>query len=281
ILIINPSKRPEVKVGRTNLMGFGVKPEVIENLLSSFHEPVIIPSQELTRYIFEQKVNESGDIILKKFVPLKNATNITMMFPRHTNDCTVFENIFCKNIQLQVDKRFYPQIEFANTWDGRFVRYQLMASELDDLEPTKEIIQSLSRPLNDVNTFYRYYEIPYDNTDFSINFQLERGNAGYVFDGLDTNTRDVLIQFKASFPKFRYSNANNTYYYPDTTSDNNVLTDPDNNTYRNPYTEINGDIIETIPPPSPEMWICSDTYWTWSVDDGVKYHHEGIPEGYE
>ena len=34
-------------------------------------------------------------------------------------------------------------------------------------------------------------------------------------------------------------------------------------------------------PPPPEMWVCSDTYWTWSVQDGVRYYARGIPAGYE
>ena len=40
-------------------------------------------------------------------------------------------------------------------------------------------------------------------------------------------------------------------------------------------------ISEKSSPPPPELWVCSDTYWTWSVQDGVRYYQRGIPAGYE
>ena len=40
-------------------------------------------------------------------------------------------------------------------------------------------------------------------------------------------------------------------------------------------------VTDTSSPPPPELWICSDTYWTWSVQDGVRYYQRGIPAGYE
>ena len=42
-----------------------------------------------------------------------------------------------KNVQLLIDKKVYPQPEFENTWDGRFVQYQLCANELDGVEATQ------------------------------------------------------------------------------------------------------------------------------------------------
>ena len=35
-----------------------------------------------------------------------------------------------------------------------------------------------------------------------------------------------------------------------------------------------------VHPPSPEAWICQDSYFIWSVN-GVEYFPNGIPEGYE
>ena len=52
-------------------------------------------------------------------------------------------------------------------------------------------------------------------------------------------------------------------------------------TYFNPEVADDGTVDTNTHPPQPEMWICSDTYWTWSIQDGVKYHPTGIPLGYE
>ena len=245
-----------ITVGRSNCFGFGIKREVLEGLVATLQEPIIIPAQELTRVIFDQKADEKM-INVTKSIALRNATNITMMFPRSSFDLTVFRNIMYKNIQLIVDKKLYPHQQFDNTWDGRFVQYQLMANELDGIEATREFIESISQPLNRLSDGLRHQMSLYDDTNFCINFQLERGNAGYVFDGIDTNNREVLIQFRAEtcFPL-------------------------KNNPYLNPIVNVNNTNAKVFIPP-PEMWICSDTYWTWSANDGVQYHKDGVPDGYK
>ena len=254
----------QISTLKTHCAGFGIKQDVIKALMEAMNEPIIIPAQELTRHQYEGHADKNG-IVLSKTVPLRNATNITMMFPLHSEDCTVFQNINYKNVKLIVNKRTYPETEFDNTWDGRFVQYQLMANELDGMiEPTREFVESITRPLSleferketDADTYRtaneppegkRFKMSPFDNTSFGINFQLERGNAGYVFDGIDTGSHTVTIEFRG---------------HPDIDADL--------------------DFIErTSAPPPPEMWVCSDTYWTWSVQDGVRYYARGIPAGYE
>ena len=54
--------------------------------------------------------------------------------------------------------------------------------------------------------------------------------------------------------------------------------------YLYPLTEVGREPKEIGKQPErqvPEMWICSDTYWTWSRDRGVEYHKDGVPEGYD
>ena len=140
-------------------------------------------------------------------------------------------------------------------------------------------MRSIDTPLNDA--FHRFYQagegngdlkprgqrrrwIGTDNTNFGINFQLERGNAGYVFDGIDTGTHSITVQFKGS-PI--YSNELDSYYNPRLASnyDGKKLTWD----------------LKNHHPPAPEMWICSDTYWTWSIQDGVQYYPRGRPTGYD
>ena len=93
-------------------------------------------------------------------------------------------------------------------------------------------------------------------------FQLERGNSGYVFDWVDTNHREIIIQFKA-----------------ESLVDMNTI--PMMNSYIYPLFNANNEVVDSKNETPPEMWICSDTYWTWSRRDGVQYHKEGVPDGYQ
>ena len=107
--------------------------------------------------------------------------------------------------------------------------------------------------MNDTSTGTRHVNTRSDGTSFGINFQLERSNAGYVFDGIDTGTQTVPITFRG---QPIYSGDNDTYY----------IFDPD-------YPDQH--------PPPPELWICQDTYFTMDVHNGLVYHGPTTPEGYE
>ena len=241
-----------IQLGRSNLAGFGLKPDVYQGLVRELQTPLLIPSQELTREIFEGTAKVNG-LEVSKSIPLRNATNITMMFPKSPADITCFDNIMYQNVQLVVNKRTYPDTEFANTCAARFYQHQLIANELDGaLEATQEFEDSFTQPLNDPATGKRYTNCRSDGTSFGINFQLERSNAGYVFDGIDTGSTSITVTFRGQ-PMYRGDD--DTYFIPD----------PE---YPNMH------------PPSPEAWVCSDTYFTWSVN-GVEYYQTGVPAGKE
>ena len=242
-----------IQLGRSNLAAFGLKPNTYNGLINELQTPLLIPSQELTREIFEGTAKANG-LEISKSIPLRNATNITMMFPKSPFDITCFENIMYQNVQLVVNKRTYPDTEFQSTCGARFYQHQLIANELDGaLEATQEFEDSFTQPLNDPTTGKRYTNCRSDATSFGINFQLVRSNAGYVFDGLDTGSNSVTVTFRGQ-PMYRGA-ANDTYWVPDASQ-------------------------PTIHPPAPEAWICSDTYWTWSVN-GVDYYPSSVPAGYE
>ena len=241
-----------IQLGRSNLAGFGLKPDVYKGLVRELQTPLLIPSQELTREIFEGTAKVNG-LEISKSIPLRNATNITMMFPKSPADITCFENIMYQNVQLVVNKRTYPDTEFQSTCGARFYQHQLIANELDGaLEATQEFEDSFTQPLNDPVTGKRYTNCRSDGTSFGINFQLERSNAGYVFDGIDTGSNSITVTFRGQ-PLYR--GMDDTYFIPV----------PE---------------LPQIHPPSPEAWICSDTYFTWSVN-GVDYYPAGVPSGYE
>ena len=241
-----------IQLGRSNLSGFGLKPGVYQGLIRELQTALLVPSQELTREIFEGTAKVNG-LEISKSIPLRNATNITMMFPKSPLDITCFDNIMYQNVQLVVNKRTYPDTEFSNTCSARFYQHQLIANELDGaLEATQEFEDSFTQPLNDPVTGKRYSNCRSDGTSFGINFQLERSNAGYVFDGIDTGSNSVTVTFRGQ-PMYR--GIDDTYYIPDPEY-------PDQH------------------PPAPEAWICSDTYFAWSTK-GVEYFPKGVPSSYE
>ena len=239
-----------VEMMRTNIAGFNLKPECHSQIYQLLKTPIIIPSQTLDRRIFASAAKANG-IDANIDIALSNATNITVMFPKRHNDCTCFDNIMYQNVSLSVNKHEYPDTE-VSTIGARFYQMQLVANELDGtLEATKEFEDSFTDPLNDTTTGTRYKNCRSDATSFGINFQLERPNAGYVFDGIDTDTKTVPISFKG---KPIYTGENDTYY----------IFDPDHKDQH---------------PPPPELWICQDTYFTMSTD-GLKYHGPETPAGY-
>ena len=239
-----------IEMMRTNIAGFNLKPECHSQIYQLLKTPIIIPSQTLDRRIFASAAKANG-IDANIDIALSNATNITVMFPKRHNDCTCFDNIMYQNVSLSVNKHEYPDTE-VSTIGARFYQMQLVANELDGtLEATKEFEDSFTDPLNDTTTGTRYKNCRSDATSFGINFQLERPNAGYVFDGIDTDTKTVPISFKG---KPIYTGDNDTYY----------IFDPDHKDQH---------------PPPPELWICQDTYFTMSTD-GLKYHGPETPAGY-
>ena len=241
-----------IQLGRSNLAGFGLKPGVYQGLVHELETPLLIPSQELTREIFEGSAKVNG-LEISKSIPLRNATNITMMFPRTPTDITCFENIMYQNVQLVVNKKTYPDTEFRDTCSARFYQHQLIANELDGcLEATQEFEDSFTQSLNDPVTGKRYTNCRSDGTSFGINFQLERSNAGYVFDGVDTGNNSVTVTFRGQ-PMYRGDD--DTYFIPDLEH-------------------------KEQHPPSPEAWVCQDSYFIWSVN-GVEYHNDNVPVGYE
>ena len=239
-----------------------MRPEALQGISRTLtNQQIRIPSLELKRYIFDQRANERG-LVCNRIIPINNATNILMMFPRSNYDCTVFQNIMYKNCQLTVHKTAYPYYPFENTWDGRFTTLQLMSYELDNTQASPELVESLSRPLNDISKYdprdeyERFLSCPFDNTNFGINFQFDRGNCGFNFDGIDTSNNQVVVEFKGE-----------------------PYCSGEYDTYLNPLTDKKGDVLVQQPPvPFPEMWVFSYHYWTLS-SEGIKYE-TSFPDWY-
>jgi hypothetical protein len=86
-------------------------------------------------------------------------------------------------------------------------------------------------------------------------FQLERGDAGYVFDGYNSSgSVNTLIKGDA-----RYNEAQNTYLFP--------------------FTNASGQVILSSPNiQAPRLWLCKDTYFRVKAN-AFEYVMKGSPAG--
>lgn len=233
---------------KSNMFGFGVKESTLQAIEQMFSEPVSIPSQQLDYNAFPTAPTASG-VQGTMNSPLSNITSITVVFPKHANDYTCFDNPIYHNLQLTINGKNYPD-EPVSTLGARFLQYQLVASELDGgIQCTKEFEDSLTMPKNkDDGT--RYKNTLSDASSFMLNIQTERSRGGYLFDGLDSNGQNVPIQIRG---QPIHSGDGDTYFNCDETGKNH--------------------------PPPPQVFFCRDTYFTVDIHDGLVYHLKGCPPG--
>ena len=233
---------------KSNMFGFGVKESTLQAIASMFSEPVSIPSQQLDYNAFPTAPTAAG-VQGTMNSPLSNITSITVVFPKHANDYTCFDNPIYHNVQLTINGQNYPD-EPISTLGARFLQYQLVASELDGgIQCTKEFEDSLTMPKNkDDGT--RYKNTLSDASSFMLNIQTERSRGGYLFDGLDSNGQNVPIQIRG---QPIHSGDGDTYFNCDETGKNH--------------------------PPPPQVFFCRDTYFTVDIHDGLVYHLKGCPPG--
>ena len=236
----------EVRSLKSNMYGFNVTSESLQKIHQLFSTPQIIPSQQLDYNAFPIAATSAG-IQSTINMPVCNTTCISIMFPKYDNDYTVFENPIYNNLQLTVNGKNMPD-EVVNSQGARFLQQQLIAGDLSGgLECTKEFEDSIVMAKN-TSDGVRYHNSLSDGTSFMWNVQTERNNAGYTFDGIDSNGQNIPIQIKG---QPLYSGINDTYY--------------------------NVNAAGTVHPPPPQIWLCRDTYFLVSTQ-GVVYEAFSTPE---
>ncbi len=232
---------------KSNMYGFGVTEASLQHIYEVFSTPQVIPSQQLDYNAFPLSATASG-IQSTINMPINNTSCISIMFPKHSSDYTVFENPIYSNLQLNVNGRNLPD-ETVNTLGARFLQYQLVAADLDGgLEATKEFEDSIIMAKNNTDDSNALYANSLsDSTAFMLNIQCERGNSGYTFDGYDSEGQNVPIQITGS-----------------------PIYTGDNDSYMHEFGS-------SITPPPPQIWLCRDTYFIASAD-GLHYVRNGTPE---
>ena len=235
-----------IQMLKSNMYGFGINPKSAQKIMEIFRTPQVIPSQMLDYNAFPLAATRSG-IQSTINMPITNCTCISIMFPKHDNDYTVFENPIYNNVQLTVNGKNLPD-EPVSTQGARFLQYQLVASDLaGGLQCTKEYEDSIIMSKNDSGGI-RYKNCLSDGTSFMFNIQCERNGAGYTYDGFDSNGQNIAIQLKG---QPIYTDENDTYW------------------------NYNNDSGATNPPP-PQIWCCRDTYFLASVN-GLQYFNCDSP----
>ena len=235
-----------IQMLKSNMYGFGINNKSAQKIMEIFRTPQVIPSQMLDYNAFPLATTRSG-IQSTINMPITNCTCISIMFPKHDNDYTVFENPIYNNVQLTVNGKNLPD-EPVSTQGARFLQYQLVASDLaGGLQCTKEYEDSIIMSKNDSGGI-RYKNCLSDGTSFMFNIQCERNGAGYTYDGFDSNGQNIAIQLKG---QPIYTDENDTYW------------------------NYNNDSGATNPPP-PQIWCCRDTYFLASVN-GLQYFNCDSP----
>ncbi len=230
--------RMTITLCKSNMQGFGVCEATRHGIENILKEGIIIPSQKVDYHSFPIAPAANG-IKSTLNIPLINVTTLSIMFPKHHNDLTVFENPVYQNCYLNIGGKNFPD-ENVSTIGARFFEEQLTAGDLDaiTLSCTKEFEDSMTMPKNDANGV-RYKNTLSDATSFVFNIQAERSSAGYCFDGLDSGVGNCQIQIQG-MPV--YTGANDTYY--------NII-------------EPSGAIVK---PPPTQLWLTRDCYFVMSLD---------------
>ena len=230
----------------SHMAGFGVCEQSLKEIAAVLAEGIAIPSQILMYDGFPDAANSRG-IQTNLRATLSNVTSLSIVFPKHSNDLTVFENPCYDGLQLRINNKNYPD-KTLNTIGAEFLQMQLIASDLDgSIECTKEFEDSYTQDHNAPDGT-RYANTLSDCSSFLWNVQLERNGGGYFFDGFESHGANIPIELVG---KPVYSGATDTYY--------------------------NVDAAGTVHPPSPQCWSCKDTYILLTPGD-MRFNINGEPQ---
>ena len=235
----------------SHMAGFGVCEQSLKDIIEVLSEGLVIPSQMLIYDSFPDAANARG-IQSNLRATLSNVTSLSIVFPKHANDLTVFDNPVYEGLQLRINNKNYPD-KTLSTVGAEFLQMQLIASDLDGaIECTKEFEDSycLDRNASDGT---RYTNTLSDWSSFLWNVQLERNGGGYFFDGYESHGANIPIELVGK------------PVYSGTAS---------NGSYQDTY--YNVDAAGTIHPPAPQCWSCKDTYILLTPGE-MKYKINGEP----
>jgi len=206
---------------KAHVKGFGIKEEVKQSIYNMMKQaPLLIPAQKLERHTFGTGLLSPGPFDATASITMRNVNCISVMFGTDTSNTTVFRNPMIRNLQLTIGNTLYPaeRTSTLNALNPEYLTYQLQACELDcAITPSKSFVNSIIHDrllytidsAGNVNVTGRYNNTRSDGTDFVFTVETERGQSGYVFDGLTTDG-NVVVNLK--FEPIATNPLYNVYY---------------------------------------------------------------------
>ena len=183
---------------------------------------------------------------------LEKVKNIHMVFPRETNETTVFRNPFLKDVKLKLDGVLYPREENIRTDDRMFYHLQAKNFELDDDVKYSYTCPALNDaktgPLEDADK-----KSSLDDSNFILTYDLAVGH----FMALHKYADNVNIFFTAEI----------IHYLQDMYGVNASVDDAG---FAIP-------IEYTDTEPSPQIWFTHDACWKLNLRDGLTFMYKTCP----
>jgi hypothetical protein len=234
------------------MSGFKVRESTLRGIADIFSTPVNIPAEYLEYNAFPTPPDANG-LRSTLNTMLANVKDMYVMFPKHTNDVTCFDNPCIDQFYIKCMGIQYPD-KVISTLGARFYQYMITGADIGGhLRPTDEFVDSYTMVKNRAKDGMRYSNTLRDGSSFALIIQTERNESGYVFDGIDSNNQSTPIDIQ--FVPL-HKGESDTYYNFDPNS-------------------------PTSHPPAPQLWLCRDVFWSVDVQNGLVFHKYGIPDHLE
>jgi hypothetical protein len=231
----------------STIMGFSLKDSVKTALATYYREvPFVVPSECIFIQSYSTGPSASG-LNCAMTIPLNNAKEVVVLFPRSPNELTVFRNPEYHHLMITMLNRNFPQ-KGAHSNSTDFYRMMLESCNLDTiLTPTESFENSYLKKVAPKSPIRQ--RCNEDDTGFVMLFNLERQSSNAFFSD-PVNSSQETIQLTGS-PQTQGMDGD-VYYYLNAEGDT-----ADDEAHKNHTPPILG--------------IVSDSYWFFSVGERAVY----------
>jgi hypothetical protein len=233
----------------STITGFSLKDSVKQALASYYSGvPFVVPGERIVINSFSTGPTESG-LNCAMTIPLNNAKEVGVLFPRNANELTTFRNIQYRGLMLTILNRNFPQ-KGANTNSTDFFRLEMESCNLDTiLPPTQSFENSYLKKVQSIKPYRQ--RCTEDDTDFIMLFNLERQSSNAFFSD-PVNSANETISLTG---------------YPQVQGTGEVGS-PGSDVYYYINKENEGEVINKA---QPILAIVSDTFWLFSTGQRATY----------
>jgi hypothetical protein len=168
---------------KTIVYGFGVN-RTTQNAIRSMYSGVIdyIPAQQFQLETIDNVTSDAA-VFRTTSISVNLVEMFDIVFPKHSNDYTVFENSTLKNFPCQINGGTrYPE-EKMTTLSPKLVKMVTTTAEISPLIPSKDLLASYTDISRNTDTRAIIQNVRYSCSDFSIPIDLQGNNNEGVFDG--------------------------------------------------------------------------------------------------